>query len=125
MKKSRTYKIASIPGDGIGPEVVDAALTVLKALTNSLGTFDLDVVHIPWGSDYYKKTGSYVDSNVLEVMRGFDAALFGAVGAPGRFPNQFSSNIVDTKPSSRRSRSHIPVGSSPSPQRASSTLCKC
>lgn len=124
MKKSRTYKIASIPGDGIGPEVVDAALTVLKVLTKTLGTFDLDVVHIPWGSNYYKTTGKYVDSNVLEIMRGFDAALFGAVGAPGSFLSQVSSIIADTKTPPRCPRSHILVGSSPCPQRTPSTLCE-
>lgn len=83
MAKGRAYRIASIPGDGIGSEVVAAALQVLETVTQVCGTFTLDFTHLPWGSNYYKKTGRYVDENVLEVMRGFDAALFGAVGAPG------------------------------------------
>ena len=81
--KVPNYRIASIPGDGIGIEVVEAAIIVLKELTRTLGTFTLEFTHLPWGTAYYKKTGKYVDDNVLEVMRGFDAALFGAVGAPG------------------------------------------
>lgn len=86
MAKGKTYRIASIPGDGIGSEVVAAALQALQAVTEVSGTFSLDFTHLPWGSDYYKKTGKYVDDDVLDVMRGFDAALFGAVGAPGTSP---------------------------------------
>lgn len=95
MVASKNYKIASIPGDGIGSEVVEAALKVLNVLTETLQTFSLDFTHLPWGSAYYKKTGKYVDDDVLDVMRGFDAALFGAVGAPGSFV--FVSCIFDAR----------------------------
>ncbi|KAH8595751.1 hypothetical protein B0O99DRAFT_511291 [Bisporella sp. PMI_857] len=77
-----SYRIASIPADGIGPEVVDAAIEVVTQLANSLDTFKIEFTHIPWGTAYYKKTGKYVDDNVLETLRGYDAALFGSVGAP-------------------------------------------
>jgi tartrate dehydrogenase len=76
------YRIASIPGDGIGPEVVSATIRVLEALCATLKTFTIEFDHIPWGTDYYKKTGSYVDANVLDRLRGYDATLFGSVGAP-------------------------------------------
>jgi isocitrate/isopropylmalate dehydrogenase len=81
IRKSH-YRIASIPGDGIGPEVVSAAIKVLKALADALKTFTIEFDHIPWGTNYYKKTGSYVDANVLDRLRGYDATLFGSVGAP-------------------------------------------
>ena len=78
------YKIASIPADGIGPEVISAGITVLQKLVRGLDTFDLDFEHFDWDSDRYKKKGSYMPDNALEIVRNFDAILFGAVGAPGR-----------------------------------------
>jgi isocitrate/isopropylmalate dehydrogenase len=77
------YKIASIPGDGIGPEVIAAGIQVLTTLSNTLGTFSLEFTHFPWSSAYYKEHGKYLPDDYLEVLRGFDAILFGAVGDPG------------------------------------------
>lgn len=76
------YRIASIPGDGIGPEVVSATIQVLQTLCRTLPTFTLEFDHIPWGTAHYHQTGSYVDVDVLDRLRGYDATLFGAVGAP-------------------------------------------
>ncbi|KAL1631292.1 hypothetical protein SLS54_000051 [Diplodia seriata] len=77
-----TYKIASIPADGIGPEVVDAGIEVLNALANTLGTFKLDFTHFDWSSETYKKTGKYIPDGGLDELKKHDAILFGAVGAP-------------------------------------------
>ncbi|KAJ5106451.1 hypothetical protein N7456_003126 [Penicillium angulare] len=77
-----SYKIASIPGDGIGPEVTNAAVEVVEKLAKTLGTFQINFTHIPWGTEYYKKNGQYVSDNALDELRQFDAAIFGAVGAP-------------------------------------------
>ncbi|KAJ9272438.1 hypothetical protein DTO212C5_1623 [Paecilomyces variotii] len=79
---SPTYRIASIPGDGIGIEVVAATIQVVEKLAKTLGTFNVEFTHIPWGTAYYKQHGRYVSEDVLETLRGFDASLFGAVGAP-------------------------------------------
>ena len=79
-----TYNVASIPGDGIGPEVIDAGVTVLKKLTSTLNTFSLNFEHFDWSSDYYKKNGKFLPDDALQILRRFDAILFGAVGAPGR-----------------------------------------
>lgn len=79
-----TYRIASIPADGIGPEVIDAGLTVLKKLASTLKTFDLKFENFDWSSDYYKKHGKYLPDDALTTLKKFDAILFGAVGAPGR-----------------------------------------
>jgi tartrate dehydrogenase/decarboxylase/D-malate dehydrogenase len=78
----REYRIAAIPGDGIGPEVIDAGLEVLRALEQKSGEFRLHLERFPWGSDFYKKTGRMMPENGLEVLRPFDAIYFGAVGAP-------------------------------------------
>ena len=80
---SPSYNIASIPGDGIGPEVVSATIQVVEKLAKTLGTFDINFTHIPWGTAYYKETGRYVSEDALDTLRKFDACIFGAVGAPG------------------------------------------
>ncbi|KAK6536928.1 hypothetical protein TWF281_001135 [Arthrobotrys megalospora] len=77
-----TYKIASIPADGIGPEVVEAGITVLKCLSKSLYTFNLEFEHFNWSSNLYLKTGKYIPDGGLDRLKEFDAILFGAVGAP-------------------------------------------
>lgn len=71
--------------DGIGPEVIDAAITVLKTLSETLGSFNIDFTHFDWSSDTYKKTGQYIPDGGLDELRRHDAILFGAVGAPGKF----------------------------------------
>jgi len=50
----KTYRIASIPGDGIGIEVVEATITVLKQLTQTLQSFEIEFSHISWVKAYYK-----------------------------------------------------------------------
>lgn len=79
-----SYSIASIPGDGIGPEVISAAIEVVSKLASTLRTFSIEFTELPWGSDYWKTTGSYVPKDYMETYRKFDASLFGSVGAPGR-----------------------------------------
>ena len=83
-----TYKIASIPADGIGPEVISAGITVLRKLASTLGSFDLQFENFDWSSDTYKKTGKYLPDDALQTLKKFDAILFGAVGAPGEATNQ-------------------------------------
>jgi tartrate dehydrogenase/decarboxylase/D-malate dehydrogenase len=78
----KSYKIAAIPGDGIGKEVIPAGLTVLRALAERCGDFELQVDEFPWGSDYYRKTGLMMPNDGLEVLSSYDAIYFGAVGDP-------------------------------------------
>ncbi|KFZ07976.1 hypothetical protein V501_06150 [Pseudogymnoascus sp. VKM F-4519 (FW-2642)] len=77
-----SYRIASIPADGIGPEVIEAGVTVLKKFAETLNTFDLDFTNFDWSSDTYKATGKYMPDDALTTLKTFDAILFGAVGAP-------------------------------------------
>ncbi|MGG5809297.1 tartrate dehydrogenase [Falsiroseomonas sp. CW058] len=76
----RTHRIAAIPADGIGKEVIPAGLQVLRALAERDGDFRLDVTEFPWGSDYYRETGRMMAEDGLDVLKGFDAIFFGAVG---------------------------------------------
>jgi len=78
----REYKIASIPGDGIGKEVIPAGLILLNALQNKCGDFKLITETFPWGSDYYRTTARMMPEDGLDVLRNFDAIYFGAVGDP-------------------------------------------
>ena len=78
----KTYKIAAMGGDGIGPEVVDAAVAALKACAGRDGGFELDFTEFGWGSDYYKQHGVMMPADGADQLRQFDAILFGAVGAP-------------------------------------------
>src|ERR1700732_2370452 len=78
----RQYRIAAIPADGIGKEVIAAGLSVLAALEARDGGFRLEVEHFPWGSDYYRKHGLMMAEDGLERLKGFDAIFFGAVGDP-------------------------------------------
>ncbi len=79
---SKTYNIASIPADGIGPEVIAAGHQVLEALAQRLGSFSFDVTHFDWGSERYRQTGALMPENGAEQLKSFDAIFFGAVGAP-------------------------------------------
>jgi tartrate dehydrogenase/decarboxylase/D-malate dehydrogenase len=74
------HRIAAIPADGIGKEVVPAGLEVLRALAERSGDFALDVTDFPWGSDFYRQTGTMMPADGLDTLRGFDAIFFGAVG---------------------------------------------
>ncbi|GLA03681.1 hypothetical protein AnigIFM60653_003688 [Aspergillus niger] len=77
-----TYRIASIPGDGIGEEVVRATIEVVNKLAQTLNTFNIEFTHLPWGTEYYKQHGRYVSEGYLDTLRQFDAGLFGSVGHP-------------------------------------------
>ncbi|MEQ8587213.1 MAG: tartrate dehydrogenase [Thalassobaculaceae bacterium] len=78
----KTYKIAAIPADGIGPEVIAAGLQALEALERRDGSFKLEVEQFDWGSDYYKKHGVMMPEDGRDTLKPFDAIFFGAVGAP-------------------------------------------
>lgn len=93
--KGRHYNVASIPADGIGPEVVSAAIEVIQKLAQVSKSFTIEFEHIPWGTAYYKEHGRYVDENVLEVLRRYDAILFGSVGAPGTIISSIWLLIID------------------------------
>ena len=88
MKKA--LKIAAIPGDGIGKEVMPEGLRVLEAASRRFG-FALDVTHVEWAScDYYAKTGSMMPDDWKATLEGMDAIYFGAAGWPATVPDHIS-----------------------------------
>src|SRR5262249_50514337 len=78
----KSYRIAAIPGDGIGQEVIAAGVEVLTALAERDGGFALAFESLDWGSDYYQRYGVMMPANGLEALKDFDAIYFGGVGAP-------------------------------------------
>lgn len=78
----KTYRIAAIPGDGIGTEVVSAGVEVLNALAERDGSIGFDVDHFDWGGEYYKKHGRMMPEHGRDRIRNHDAILFGSAGHP-------------------------------------------
>jgi tartrate dehydrogenase/decarboxylase/D-malate dehydrogenase len=78
----KRYKIAAIPGDGIGKEVIAAGVEVLTALAARAGEFEVTFDHFDWGSDYYKKHGVMMPEDGRDKIKNHDAIYFGAVGMP-------------------------------------------
>lgn len=84
-----TYKIAAIPGDGIGGEVISAGVEVLQAMAVHHGGFAVQLETFPWGSDYYLKHHQMMPDDGLETLKAFDAIYFGSAGDP-RVPDHIS-----------------------------------
>ena len=77
----KSYRIASIPGDGIGKEVIAVGVEVLAFLSEK-ENFRLEFETFDWSSERYLKTGAYIPEGGLERLKTFDAIYFGAVGSP-------------------------------------------
>ena len=89
MPERRIHRRAAIPADGVGKEVIAAGRQVLDALAeqsegspdgSATGSFGFEWQEFPWGSEYYAEHGRMMDPDGLDVLRGFDAIYFGAVG---------------------------------------------
>lgn len=78
----KQYRIACIPGDGIGKEVVPAGQEVLAALAASSNAFQFSFGNFDWGGDYYRQHGVMMPADGLDALRGKDAILFGSAGDP-------------------------------------------
>lgn len=78
----KSYKIAAIPADGIGTEVINAGIQALDALAKRDGGFEMSFSHFDWGSERYKREGALMPEDGTEMLKAFDAIFFGAVGAP-------------------------------------------
>ena len=81
MNSAKKYKIALIPGDGIGPEVTREGIKALEAAASVCG-FGVEYDEFPWGCGYYLRTGKMMPENGLEILSGYDAIYLGAVGDP-------------------------------------------
>jgi len=83
-----TSKIAVIPGDGIGKEVIAEAVRILEALG------DLDLHHLPWSADHYLATGETIPPDGYDMLRSHDAILVGALGDPRVPDNRHARDIL-------------------------------
>jgi tartrate dehydrogenase/decarboxylase / D-malate dehydrogenase len=77
----KSYEIAAIGGDGIGPEVIEAGIEVLEALGKADGGFGFRFERLDWSSELYLREGHYIPEGGLERLKKFDAIFFGAVGS--------------------------------------------
>jgi tartrate dehydrogenase/decarboxylase/D-malate dehydrogenase len=84
-----TYKIALLPGDGIGPDVTNAAWVVLEKAAE-IGGFSLAATSYPWSCDYYLQHGTMMPADGIDTLKSFDAILLGAVGWPAKVPDSVS-----------------------------------
>jgi len=78
----KAWRIALIPGDGIGKEVVPAGRTVLEALAAADPSLRFEFTEFDWGGDYYRQHGVMMPADGLDALRGQDAILFGSAGDP-------------------------------------------
>lgn len=86
-----TYQIALYPGDGIGPEVLEIAASVLRIVIER-ESLDFQFTEVPWGAAYWRETGGasggqVAPDDLLEQLRPFDAILLGALGWPAEIPD--------------------------------------
>ena len=78
----KSYRIATIPGDGIGKEVVPAGQQVLQAVAAASGSFRFEFENFGWGGDWYRAHGVMMPADGLDALRTKDAILFGSAGDP-------------------------------------------
>ena len=76
------YKVAVIPGDGVGLEVVDEGRKALETVADTTGGLSFQFTEFPWGSEFYRETGKLMPDDGIEKLKAFDTILFGAVGDP-------------------------------------------
>ncbi|MFA6714493.1 MAG: isocitrate/isopropylmalate family dehydrogenase, partial [Victivallaceae bacterium] len=90
---SKTYKIAVLPGDGTGPEVVAEGLKVLNAAAKKFG-FAVETKKFDWGGDRYLATGNVIPDDAAETLKQFDAVYLGAIGHPKVKPGILEKGIL-------------------------------
>ena len=90
-----TYRVIVIPGDGIGPEIVDAAVSVLRAVEKQDGGFRLDLEYHDAGAGAYTRSGQNLAADTLAACREADAVLKGPVGLPDvRLPDGTEAGLL-------------------------------
>lgn len=89
----KNYKIAVIPGDGTGPEVINEGVKVLKAVGEKEG-IDFNFTYFNWGGDNYLKSGVILPEDYKEQLKGFDAIYLGAIGHPDVKPGILEKGIL-------------------------------
>jgi tartrate dehydrogenase/decarboxylase/D-malate dehydrogenase len=84
------YRVALLPGDGIGKDVIEEGVKVLRAVQEASGTFWIDYQEFPWSCAYYLEHGRMMPDEGLKTLEEFDAIYLGAVGFPTLVPDHIS-----------------------------------
>jgi len=90
-----SYRIAILPGDGVGNEVALEAVKILKAVADK-HAFRVETKSFDWGCDYYLKHGMMMPPNALEILKEFDGIFLGCIGDASKVPDQISLTLLLT-----------------------------
>jgi 3-isopropylmalate dehydrogenase len=93
QRMTKEYKIAVIPGDGTGPEVVREGIKVIDTVSGKCG-FTMKYTHYPLGGEHYKKTGETLNDDTIEKLKTADAILLGAIGHPDVKPGILEKGLL-------------------------------
>lgn len=89
----KEYRIALIPGDGVGNEITDEAAKILNTAANKHG-FGVQTQRFDWGCDYYLQNGVMMPETALTTLEGFDAIFLGCIGDAGKVPDHISLTLL-------------------------------
>lgn len=87
------YKIALIPGDGVGDEITNEVEKILNTVSKKHG-FGLLTEKFDWGCDYYLKNGVMMPDNALEVLKGYDSIFLGCIGDASKVADHISLTML-------------------------------
>lgn len=90
-----SYRIALIPGDGVGPELTEQAALILSTAADLHG-FDVSTQTFDWSCDYYRRHGAMMPDDALETLAGFDAIFLGCIGDAGKVADHISLELLLT-----------------------------
>jgi tartrate dehydrogenase/decarboxylase/D-malate dehydrogenase len=90
-----SYRVAIIPGDGVGNEVAAEAIKILMAVSDKHG-FIIEIEYFDWGCDYYLKNAVMMPENALEILREYDAIFLGCIGDMNKVPDHESLTLLLT-----------------------------
>lgn len=95
LKHSEDIKLAVIPGDGIGPEVIEQSIFILKELISKYSNLKLKIKYYDLGARFWHKYGKVIDGEIIEeIKKNYDAVLLGAIGDPSVPPGLLERNLL-------------------------------
>ncbi len=89
----KNYRIAVIPGDGVGSEVSAEAVKILWTVAQKHG-FSVETTEFEWGCDYYLKHGKMMPDDILDILKEFDSIFLGSVGDASKVPDHISLQLL-------------------------------
>lgn len=88
MSPNVSFRIATLAGDGIGPEVTEPTVEILQSVAQQVGGFSLEFIVLDAGAAHYQKSGQSLPEEAMNIVRESDAVLLGAMGLPSvRYPD--------------------------------------